>query len=146
MKRNRSVPTDSVLPHLVYRDLTKAIEWLTKAFGYVENYRYGAPMAGSQGQLANACIMLTASRAGHRSPIESGHATQSLTIFLDDVEGHFSRAKTAGAEIVEEPHETVYGEFQYAAKDPEGHLWLFSRHVRDLSPESWGATVIHPLP
>jgi uncharacterized glyoxalase superfamily protein PhnB len=42
--------------------------------------------------------------------------------------------------------ETVYAEFQYAARDPEGHLWLFSRHVRDLSPESWGATVIRPLP
>ncbi len=146
MQRNRSVPTDSVLPHLVYRDLTKAIEWLSKAFGYVEHYRYGDPIAGSQGKLANACIMLTASRGDHRSPIETGHASQSLTIFVEDVESHCLWAKTAGAEIVEEPHETVYGEFQYAAKDLEGHLWLFSRHARDLSPETWGATVVHPLP
>jgi len=36
-------------------------------------------------------------------------------------------AKKAGAKTVEEPHETVYGEFQYAAIDIEGHLWLFSR-------------------
>ena len=34
------------------------------------------------------------------------------------------------AEIVEEPHETVYGEFQYAAVDLEGHHWLFSRATR----------------
>ena len=52
MQRNRSVPTDSVLPHVVYRDLAKAIEWLTETFGYVENYRYGirsrAPKANSR--------------------------------------------------------------------------------------------------
>ena len=42
---------------------------------------------------------------------------------------------------MEEPHETVYGEFQYAAEDLDGHHWLFSRHARDLRPEEWGATV-----
>jgi len=42
---------------------------------------------------------------------------------------------------VEEPHETEYGEFQYAAVDLEGHHWLFSRHARDVAPEDWGAVV-----
>ena len=49
------------------------------------------------------------------------------------------RAKTEGSTIVEEPHETMYGEFQYAAKDLGGHLWMFSRHAQDASPEEWGA-------
>jgi uncharacterized glyoxalase superfamily protein PhnB len=145
MIHNRSVPTDTVLPHIVYGDLPKAIGWLSRAFGYVEHYRYGDPLSGSQGQMGNACVMLTRSRDSHRSPAETGHATQGLTIFVEDVEGHYARAKAAGAGIVEEPHETVYGEFQYAAEDLEGHLWLFSRHARDLSPEEWGATVVHPL-
>ena len=48
------------------------------------------------------------------------------------------------AKIVEEPHETVYGEFQYATIDLEGHLWLFSRHAHDLSPDAWGSTVVNP--
>ncbi|MFZ1011929.1 MAG: VOC family protein [Terracidiphilus sp.] len=144
MIRNRSVLTDTLLPHIVYRDLAGAIEWLTRAFGYVEHYRYGDPLSGSQGQLGNACIMLTASRGGdHRSPAETGFATQSLTVFLEEVEAHCAHAKGTGAVIVEEPHETVYGEFQYAAKDPEGHLWLFSRHARNVSPASWGATIVH---
>ena len=144
MNRNRSVPTDTVLPHIVYKDLTGAIAWLKDAFGFAEHYHYGDPPSGAQGQLGNACIMLTLSRGDHKSPLETGHATQSLTIFLEDVEGHCARSRKAGARIVEEPHETVYGEFQYAAEDPEGHLWLFSRHVRDLDPASWGATVIDP--
>lgn len=144
MLHNRSVPTETVLPHVVYSHLPEAIEWLTQAFGYVEHYRYGDPLAGSQGQMGNACIMLTKSRDTHRSPLETGHATQSLTVFLEDVEAHCDRAKSVGAQIVEEPHETAYGEFQYAAVDVEGHLWLFSRHARDLNPSDWGATVVHP--
>jgi uncharacterized glyoxalase superfamily protein PhnB len=143
MNPNRSVPTDTLLPHIVYRDLIGAIAWLTRAFGYVEHYRYGDPTSGSQGHMGNACVMLTSSGEKHRSPAETGFTTQSLTVFLEDVESHCARARSAGAAIVEEPHETVYGEFQYAARDPEGHLWLFSRHARDLSPESWGATVVH---
>jgi hypothetical protein len=43
--------------------------------------------------------------------------------------------------MVEDLHETVYGELQYAAWDLDGHHWLFSRHAKDLSPEEWGATV-----
>lgn len=69
--------------------------------------------------------------------------SHSLTIFVEDVEGHYARAKAGGAKILETPHETVYGEFQYAAEDPDGHHWLFSRHARDLSPADWGAMIVH---
>jgi len=57
------------------------------------------------------------------------------------VDAHCERAKAASATIVEEPHETEYGEYQYAAVDLEGHHWLFSRHARDVSPEEWGAVI-----
>jgi len=43
--------------------------------------------------------------------------------------------------IVEEPNETMYGEFQYGVKDLEGHHWLFSRHARDIDPSDWGAMI-----
>ena len=88
--------------------------------------------------------MVKAGSAEYQNPAELGFGTQSLTLFVEDVEGHCSRARAAGAGILEEPHETVYGEFQYAARDLEGHHWLFSCHARDLSPEAWGATVSHP--
>ncbi len=138
---NRSVPTDSVLPHVVYRDVAEAVAWLTRVFGFSEHYRYGNPISGVQIHLGNAWLMLERARAGRASPAQLGYGTQSLTVFVDDVEAHFRTAKEAGAKIVEEPHETVYGEFQYAAEDHEGHHWLFSRHVRDVSPDEWGATV-----
>jgi len=142
MQKNRSLPVDTILPHVVYRDVAEAIAWLTKTFGFIEHYRYGDPAeppSGAQMHLGDAWIMVNRSKPGTSTPAQLGCATQSLTIFIEDVELHFERTKAAGAKILEEPHETVYGEFQYAAEDLDGHHWLFSRHARDLSPDAWGA-------
>jgi uncharacterized glyoxalase superfamily protein PhnB len=139
MIRNRSVPTDTVLPHLPYPDVLDALAWLTAAFGFQEHYRYGppgGPVSGAQILLGGAVVMLHPDR-----PDAYARGTQSLTIFVEDVEAHFARTKAAGATIVEDLHETCYGELQYAAIDPAGHHWLFSRHARDLNPADWGAVV-----
>jgi PhnB protein len=125
----------------MYRDVVEAIDWLTRAFGFAEQYRYGDPVSGAQVRAGNAVLMLKRADSVELVPRQLGYGTQSLTIFVDDVEGHYECAKAAGAEILEEPHETVYGEFQYAARDLAGHHWLFSRHANDLNPEQWGATV-----
>ena len=139
--RNRSVPADTVLPHVTYRNLDEAIGWLSKTFGFQEHYRYGEPVAGAMMHIGEAWVMAASARPGSASPAEAGCRTQMLTIFVEDVDGHFARTKASGATIFEELHETVYGERQYGAVDLEDHRWLFSRHARDVSPEEWGATV-----
>jgi uncharacterized glyoxalase superfamily protein PhnB len=140
---NRSVPTDIVLPHIHYRNLNEAIAWLSKAFGFVEHYRYGNPVSGAQMRAGKAWIMVRQARGEEATPKEIGFGTQSLTVFIEDIAPHFQGAKSAGAAIVEDLHETEYGELQYGAEDLDGHHWLFSRHARDVSPEQWGATMNH---
>lgn len=141
--QNRSLPTDIVLPHVMYRDLPAAIEWLSQVFGFCEHYHYGEPMSGAQMFAGRACVMLKQAEKHMSCPAGLGYGTQSLTIFVDDVDAHYARTKAAGAKILEEPHETVYGEYQYAARDLDGHHWLFSRHARDLSPADWGAVIVN---
>ncbi len=144
MIENRSVPADTVLPHILYQDVAEATVWLTKTFNFSEHYRYADPagtISGAQMHLGNAWIMLKKAPPGSPSPAQLGYGTQSLTIFVEKVEEHFRKAKSAGAKILEDLHETVYGELQYAAQDLDGHLWLFSKHARDLSPAEWGAQV-----
>jgi|SRR5690348_2570746 len=139
--KNRSVPADVILPHISYRNLEAAIQWLNDAFGFVEHYRYGDPISGAQLHLGNAWIMVKAAKEGTKNPAQLGYGTQSLTIFVEDVDAHCTQARAAGAKIVEHPHETIYGEYQYAAEDLDGHHWLFSRHARDANPADWGARV-----
>lgn len=51
----------------------------------------------------------------------------------------------AGAEVVEQGSETVYGERQFVVRDPAGHHWLIAQHIKDLAPDASGATTYrHP--
>src|SRR5271168_3784786 len=122
--KNRSVPVDTVPPHVLYKDVVAAIDWLSKTFGFVEHYRYGEPngtVSGAQMHLGDAWVMLKAAKANHSSPAQLGYGTQSLTIFVNDVDAHFRKVKSSGARIVEQLQQTVYGELQYAVVDLEGH-------------------------
>ncbi len=143
MVTNRSVPADTVLPHVTYRSVAEASAWLSAVFGFAEHYRYGPSDApsGAQMHLGDAWVMLDAAGAGQKTPAELGYGTQSLTVFVRDVDAHYEKAKAAGAMIVEDLHETTYGERQYGVRDLDGHHWLFSAHARDVGPTEWGATI-----
>ena len=129
MLTNRSVPANIVLPHIIYQNLADAMVWLNTTFGFAEHYRYGEPVSGAQLHLGDAWIMVRQARPGCASPAQLGYGTQSLTVFVDDVDAHFRRTKSANAKIVEDLHETEYGERQYGVEDIEGHHWLFSHHA-----------------
>ncbi|HXY24922.1 MAG TPA: VOC family protein [Candidatus Acidoferrum sp.] len=148
MLKNRSVPADILLPHVIYQDVRQAIAWLTRVFGFRENYRYGntgGTVDGAQMCLGNAYIMVRGTHRDGSTPAKIGTYTQSLTVFVEDVDAHFRRAKSEGAKIVEELHETCYGERQYGVEDLDGHHWLFSQHAKDVNPADWGATITNPV-
>lgn len=139
--KNRSVPADLIIPHIVYENVAEAIDWLTRTFGFVEHFRYGDPAQGAQMHFGDAWIMLSAARPGRGNPKQAGIWTQSLTLYVEDVNAHFEKVKAAGAKIVEGLRETEYGERLYNVVDLEGHPWEFSQHVKDMNPEEWGAVV-----
>jgi uncharacterized glyoxalase superfamily protein PhnB len=76
--KNRSVPTDTVIPHIVYQSVPDAIKWLSNAFGFVEHYRYGDPpgRSGAQMHLGNAWLMLRVpeTRRFHSSAVRQRNA------------------------------------------------------------------------
>lgn len=141
MLKNRSVPADILLSHIAYQNLPEAIAWLTRVFGFAEHFHYGDPVSGAQMLLGRACIMVRQAEPGQACPAQLGYGTQSVTVFVEEVDEHYRRTKAAGAKIVEQLHETEYGEWQYGVEDLDGHHWLFARHAKDVSPEKWGATI-----
>lgn len=60
-----------------------------------------------------------------RSARAAKSATQGVFVYLPDVDAHYARARDAGAEIVQEPHEADYGR-TYTARDLGGHPWFFT--------------------
>ncbi len=126
-----------VAPYLLYEDAAAALDWLAKAFGFRERFRH--PVDGTidhaEMELDGGLIMLATPGPEYRSPRRLGQTTVVIHVYVDDARAHFERAREAGAAIDREPAETPYGTIQYAARDPEGHLWLFSEQVREPEAE-----------
>ena len=128
-----------ITPYLLYRDVGKAMKWLSKAFGFVPT---GDQFADKKGKLLHAAMRI--SRAGdlimmgcpgpkYQNPKKLGTVTVSMYVVIDNADKHYQRAKTARARILEKPADTFYGDRRYGAVDPEGHQWFFAQHVRDVS-------------
>ena len=145
MKRNRSIPEPTVIPVLIYPDVREAVDWLRKAFGFVERVQIGENHR-SQLKVGDGAVILGDVRYERRPP-RPGEVTHSVMVRVDDARAHCERATANGARIVAEPKDFEYGERQYTAEDPAGHQWTFSETLRDVAPEEWGGiSVREPAP
>lgn len=130
-------------PYLLYEDVGAALEWLSRAFGFRERLRFqgeDGAVTHAEMELDGGEVMLGWPGPDYRNPRRLGQTTQLVHVYVEDVDAHFERAREVGAEIVSEPQDQEYGDRRYDVKDPEGHLWSFAQHVRDVTPEEWGAT------
>lgn len=134
MLANRSMPSSTVIPVLVYDDVAEAIAWLCEAFGFTERWRAGSHRA----QLAvGDGAVVVAERRGEGSPSRA-HGCHSVMVRVEDVDAHHERARKRGAPILQTPADYPYGERQYTTEDPGGHRWSFSQSIADVAPEEWG--------
>ena len=126
--------TISITPYLLYNDVDAALGFLNRAFGFEEVVRFTA----DDGHINHAEARLGDSRVylgdpgshgtEYRNPAQQGGATVLVIVDgVDDVDALCERARDAGADIIEEPADQHYGERRFAAVDPEGHRWFFSR-------------------
>lgn len=131
MRPNRSVPPCRVIPVLCYPDPAAAADWLSKAFGFTVRLRIANHRI--QMRAGEGCFTI---REGNVAPNQSCF----VQVRIEDAIGHCERARKAGAKILTEPVEQMYGERQYNAEDFYGHRWDFTETIRDVDPESWGGT------
>ncbi|HVX04614.1 MAG TPA: VOC family protein [Rhodanobacteraceae bacterium] len=135
---NRSMLANAVVPCLNYPDVRAAADWLCKAFGFRERLRIADHR--SQLQLGTAGEGVVVSQGPKPwLPIDSTHA---VMIRVGDLARHHRQAGSAGARIVSPVTTYPYGERQYTAVDPWGHVWVFSETVADVDPEAWGGTLL----
>lgn len=140
MLANRSAPSASVVPILIYEDVGEAIAFLCGAFGFKERLRVPGPGGAifhAQLNVREGAIMLGRRGGPFGSPRDS--VNQYVHVTVDDVDRHFEGAKQYGAKILQTPVDQPFGERQYTAEDHAGHRWTFSQHVRDVAPAEWGA-------
>jgi uncharacterized glyoxalase superfamily protein PhnB len=129
---------------LTYEQAAPAIDWLCRAFGFEVQLR----IDGEDGKINHSELVLGGGlislgdakaevRPWRKSPKAlDGANTQTLCVYVDDVDAHCERARKAGAKIVQEPETHDYGDDywsdrSYECIDLEGHHWWFMQRMRE---------------
>ena len=126
---------------LFYEDAAAAIAWICRAFDFQIRIKVdgeNGAVVHSELEYGEALVMVAAASPEKRgtSPRSlQGANTQSLFLYVDDIDAHCARARAAGAKILTEPTVSDYGEEYWAdrgyeAEDPEGHRWWFAQRLR----------------
>ena len=143
-------PTPEGWPRLstsiYYREASAMIDWLCSAFGFELRLKIegeGGRIEHSEITYDEAVVMICTERLGSDakfstpmlSPLTAAANTQSLMLYVDDVDTHCEQARAQGAKIIDEPKVHDYGEHywsdrSYGAIDPEGHMWWFTQRLR----------------
>ncbi len=118
-----------IIPYIFYRDVPAALDWLARAFGFIEEMRHPTP-SGMHAQMTFDGQRIMMGQGSHEWRMLSVHdakaATQGIFVYLADVDALVERARGAGAEIAQEPHDAGYGR-TCTVRDLDGHPWFFTR-------------------
>jgi PhnB protein len=129
-----------VCPYLAVRSTARAIDFYTKVFGAVEQFRLTDPT----GKIGHAEILIGESRImladeapdwGHLSPETVGGCPVKFHLAVDNVDEMVQRAVDAGAILLRPVADEFYGERMGMVTDPFGFSWHISTTKNEVSPE-----------
>ena len=116
----------TITPYLHPTDAPAYIDFLTRAFGAVEDARHHAPngrVMHAQLRLGNAVLEL-----GEPDPPRPMPTT--FYLYVDDADALYHRAVAAGATSLAPPADTWYGDRVASVEDSIGTRWYIARPAR----------------
>jgi uncharacterized glyoxalase superfamily protein PhnB len=126
-------------PMLSYEDGPAAMDWLVRAFGFVEKLRmmHEGRLAHGELDTGDGLVMLATPSPAYEGPrrhrahcdaarrwSKAPWVIDGVHVYVDDIDAHFARAQAAGATILSSIEDGPPGR-RYRAEDLEGHRWMF---------------------
>src|SRR5262245_49899899 len=127
-----SMAAPAVIPMISYEDGMAALDWLHRAFGFLETARLAAPDGRlSHGEMTagDGLIMLASPTPDYQGPKRHRETCEQarrwsavpwiidgVLVHVDNLEEHFARAKAAGATILSDIESGPPGK-RYRAED-----------------------------
>ena len=127
-----------VMPMLVCRDASAAIDFCKITFGAVELVRRSGPdgtVAHAAMTIGGAMIMIEAEwpTLASRAPQPDGSSPVVIYVYVEDVDKVIERAVAAGARILLPVKNQFWGDRTGRIIDPSGHVWTISTRVEETS-------------
>ena len=132
----------TVTPLLSVKGAGRLIDFMKKAFGATEVYRFPAPdgsVMHAEMKIGDSVVMLGEATKG-ASPMPV-----SLYLYLDDVDKTYRAALDAGGESVEGPADRFWGDRVATVKDFAGNIWWIATHVEDVSSDELERRAKHAM-
>lgn len=121
-------PPKTVWPCINYEDALAAIDFLTRAFGFVAHavHRDGIRVAHAELLFPEGGGVMLGSAARDGTAFERlPTGASAVYVATDDPPGLYTRATGCGAKVIRELRRAPHGGSDFIVADPEGNLWSF---------------------
>jgi uncharacterized glyoxalase superfamily protein PhnB len=126
MRMAKHVPAGwpAVVPRIAVDDPEALVKFIQHVFGAVGEFHAERP---SELRIGDSLIMVGSTVV--REPMRA-----FLYVYLEDTDTAFRRAIDRGAQSLEEPHETPYGDRRAMVRDPWSNMWQIATHRGRFTP------------
>jgi PhnB protein len=139
----KPVPADYpvVTPMLVCRNAAAVIHFAKTAFGARERMRMPGPdgsVMHAELEIGKGGVVMLGDANGmvaSKPPSGDGSSPVVIHVYVQNVDDAFKKAEAAGAKVLIPPKDQFYGDRSGRLMDPNGHVWVISTHIEDVSPE-----------
>ena len=122
----------ALIPSVIVDSAQKFVAFLKDVFGATERMRMEGPggkIMHAEMQIGDSVLML-----GESMP-QWPARTNSLYVYVEDVDSAYKRAVQLGATSIQEPTNQFWGDRMASVKDTFGNFWAIATHVEDVNPE-----------
>ena len=129
----------ALAPTIIVKEASRAIEWYKKVFGAQELNRVADPdgrIVHAEIRISGCMLMLSEENAPHnKSPKMLNGTSVVLNLYVPDVDRLEKTAVREGAVSIFPVEDQFYGDRAGRIQDPFGHMWIISKHIRNVTAE-----------
>ena len=140
MENGSHIPSGftALTPMLVVRNVSDSIEWYKKVFGALEINRLTEPdgtAAHAEIRSGDSILMLTKENPAYHnnSPEELKGTSVILNLYVSDVDQTEKLTLSMGAQSIFPVADQFYGDRAGRIQDPFGHMWIISKHIKNVT-------------
>ena len=118
-----------ITPYLHYEDISAAIAWLTRVFGFIEKARWiddAGNITNAELVVGNTELWLDGASDWWKKKGQSPE--EWIGVWVDDVEAMYQRVQASGVQA-SQPEYKFYGVRVLQVRDPQGFIWGFMQRA-----------------
>lgn len=122
----------TVTPLLSVKGAARLIDFMKKAFGATEIYRFPSPdgsVMHAELKIGDSIVMLGEAMK------EAPPMPMALYLYVDDADAIYRKALDAGGESIGGPENMFWGDRVATVKDFAGNKWWIATHVEEVSAD-----------